>query len=248
MLTDKKISSQENSTTSRRRFLGNSLKLTALSAFLLPMKKVLGTGSSFLISNTKKPGHEIPDSFFSNSLILNKKTNVVHLPTEKIFTHYPDISADNQRIIDLKGWETGIKAPVHFNKEKSGIILELLALQKLSAGINDKSLAAATNTLAIAFSPIYKNVNGDNPNIYNFRVHDLLLQTIALNNSIPAAKKWSKFQSANGDHDYYTESRIPRRMNWMKSKIEFDAQASYIITNKIKYTDRLKKRAADYKL
>jgi len=52
MLTDKKISSQENSTTSRRRFLGNSLKLTALSAFLLPMKKVLGTGSSFLISHT----------------------------------------------------------------------------------------------------------------------------------------------------------------------------------------------------
>jgi len=248
MLTGKNISSQKKSDNSRRRFLGNSLKLAALSTLLLPMQKALGSGSSFIINHSRKLGHKILGSFFSNNLILNKKTNVVHLPTEKIFTHYPDISASHQKIIDLRSWETQIKTPVHFNKEKSGIILELLALQKLSTGINDRNLAAATNTLAIAFSSVYKNVNGDNPNIYNFRIHDLLLQTIALNNSIPAAQKWAKFQLANRDHNYYTEANLPKRMNWMRSKSEFGVQASYIIANKIKYTGRLKKRAADYKL
>jgi len=34
----------------------------------------------------------------------------------------------------------------------------------------------------------------------------------------------------------------------LKSKTEFDKKASYIIKNKIKYMDRLKKRAIDHKL
>jgi hypothetical protein len=175
---------------------------------------------------------------------------VVHLPTNKIFTSYPDIAGKHQKIIDLKTWETQVKTPVHFHKEKSGIILELLALQKLAAGINDKTLMAATNTLAIAFSPVYKNSDGIMINKFNFRLHDLLLQTIVLNATIPAAQRWLKFQAATGKINYTIKDKkqLPSKMNWIKTKEDFDKQADYILQNKTTYINRLKKRVSDNKL
>ena len=248
MNPDKNILFPDNTPTSRRCFLSKSLKLAALSTLLLPLQKALGNGSSFIIHQAEKLEHGIRKVIFSDKLILNLKTKVVHLPTKKIFTHYPEIAAKNQKIIDLKSWETQLKTPVHFHKEKSGIILEMLALQKLVAGINDKSLAAAANTLAIAFSPVYNNKSGNIVSKYNFRIHDLLLQTITLNNRIPVVEKWNRFQLATGKIYYHPGDKLPGRMGWLKSKTEFDNKAAYIIKNKIKYMGRLKKRAIDHKL
>ncbi len=244
MLPVKDISSPGNTNASRRRFLGTGIKLAALSALLLPLQKALGNSSSFISDHALKLGQSIRKAFFSDKLILNSKTKIVHLPSEKIFTHYQDIALKNQKIIDPETWETEVISPVHFNKEKSGIILEILALQKLViAGISDKSLTAVTNTLAIAFSPMYQMSN-----TYNFRVHDLLLQSIALNNNIPEEQKWNKFRQASGFINYSAEINLPKRMKWMTNQTEFNNQINYIIINKQSYMARLKERAIKYKL
>jgi hypothetical protein len=238
-----------NISSSRRRFLGNGLKLAALSTLLMPLQKALGNGTA-LIAKTNR---SIRKFLLLDKLVLNTKTKVVHLPTEKIFIRYQDIDKKNQKILDLKTWETQVKTPVHFNKEKSGIILELLALQKLTTGITDKSLTTATNTLVVAFSPVYKNKKGIVLNKYNFRLHELAAQLIALNNSIPAAQKWTKFQAAIGNTTYTLDqlslkNHLPGRVKWMLTKNSFDERMAYIIKNKNDYMGRLKKRAADYKL
>ena len=90
-------------------------------------------------------------------------------------------------------------------------------------------------------------------NKYNFRLHELAAQLIALNNSIPAAQKWTKFQTAIGNTTYTLDqlslkNHLPGRVKWMLTKKDFDERIAYIIKNKNNYTDRLKKRAADYKL
>jgi hypothetical protein len=243
MLSVKDISSPANSNASRRRFLGTGIKLAALSALLLPLQKALGNSSSFITDHAQKLGQSIQKAFFADKLILNTKTKVVHLPTEKIFTHYQDIAVKNQKVIELGTWETQLKTPFHFNKEKSGIILELLALQKLATGVNDKNLVATTKILAMTFSPAYSDSNK-----YNFRIHDFLMQTIALNNGIPVTQKWNEFQLATARINYNTEFKLPKRMSWLKTQTEFNNQVNYIIKNKTTYTDRLKQRAVKYKL
>jgi hypothetical protein len=244
-----KMPDHKNISSSRRRFLGNGLKLAALTALLMPIQKALGNGTA-LIAKTNR---SVRKFLLIDKLVMNTKTKVVHLPTGKIFTRYNDIESKNQKILDLKTWETQVKTPVHFNKEKSGIILELLALQKLNAGITDKSLTSAINTLALAFSPTYKNKTGLHLNKYNFRIHELLAQLIALNNSIPTAQKWTKFQTATGTITYTYDllslkNHLPPRVKWMLGKNIFDERMAYIIKNKNDYMGRLKKRAADYKL
>jgi hypothetical protein len=131
--------------------------------------------------------------------------------------------------------------------------LEVLVLQKLSAGITDKTLTSAINILARAFSPDYKNKNGLVLNKYNFRLHELLAQLIALNNSIPAAQKWTKFQAATGNTSYTLDqlslkNHLPALVKWMLTKKDFDARMTYILKNKTDYMTRLKKRADEYKL
>jgi hypothetical protein len=243
------MSTNNNISSSRRRFLGNGLKLATLSTLVLPLQKALGNSTALIA----KANRSIRKFLLLDKLVLNTKTKVVHLPTEKIFAGYQDIEKKNQKILDLKTWETQVKTPIHFNKEKSGIILELLALQKLNAGITDKSLTSAINTLAMAFSLTYKNKKGLHLNKYNFRLHELLGQLIALNNSIPAAQKWTKFQTATGNITYTYDllsmkSHLPPRVKWMLGKNIFDERMAYIIKNKTDYMTRLSKRAAQYKL
>ena len=182
----------QNISNSRRNFLGNGIKMVALGSLLLPLQKAFGKSSSFILNKGKKIADFIRKPGLYNQLILNTKTKIVHLPTEKIFADYSEISVRHKRILDLKTWEAEVQSPTHFIKDKSGIILELLALQKLNAGITDKALTAAINTLSIAFKPTYKNKDGKMMNKYRFRLHYLLLQTISLNNTIPAAQKWAR--------------------------------------------------------
>ena len=229
---------------SRRRFLKNGLKLSVLSILLLPIKKVLATGTAVINASIEKVKKFIP----IDKLVLNRKTGVVHLPTGKIFSRYPTIK--RQGIIGSATWETEIKAPYHLVKEKSGIILEMLALTRLAAGINDRSLTDAYRILSVAFTKTYKSKTGELFNKYNFRLHHLLLQTITLNNTVISSQKWGKFQLATGNIDYNIKDikPIPAFMSWIKSKAEFDKKASYILQNKSSYTSRLAKRATRYKL
>lgn len=242
--------SNKNISSSRRHFLSNGLRLAVFGGLMLPLKKAFGKSSSFIISNGKKVGDFVRKFELFNGLVLNTKTNIVHLPTDKIFADYSKISVRHKRIINLKTWEGEVKSSIHFNKDKSGIILELLAWQKLVAGINDQTLTAATNTLSIAFTPTYKSKDRTMVNMFRFRLHYLLLQTIALNNKIPVEKKWLKFQSATGNIKYEAmdASSLPKRMNWIRTKTGFDKQVEYISQNKITYINRLRDRAARYKL
>jgi len=238
------MNSGQNRYGSRRRFLGYGLKLAGLSTILMPFQKIFASKMAVLDTSIRKLYKFLP----IDRLVLNTKTKVVHLPSGKIFAKYPTIK--RQAIIGSANWEVDVKPPYHFNKEKSGIIIEMLALTRLAAGITDRTLTDAYRILSIAFTGTYKSKNGITVNKYNFRLHHLLLQTIALNNTYPAAQKWEKFQLATARINYNLkdEKPLPKFMEWLKSKTEFDKKASYILQNKQTYISRLAKRASLYKL
>lgn len=235
---------EQNIHSTRRRFLRNGLKLTGLSAFLIPFQKLWAAKIAVVDASIKKLYKFLP----LDRLVLNTKTKVVHLPSGRIFAKYPTIK--RQAIIGAANWEIEVKPPYHFHKEKSGIIIEMLTLTRLATGITDRTLTDAYRILSIAFTGTYKNKTGVVFNKYNFRLHHLLLQTIALNNTYPAAQKWEKFQLATARINYNLKDikPLPRFMEWVKTKTEFDKKASYILQNKQTYLSRLTKRANFYKL
>lgn len=234
----------QNISSSRRRFLGNGLKLAALSGLLLPFQKALASGTA-VIRIAKK---SINNFLSIDKIVLNKKTGVVHLPSGKIFSKYPTIK--RQALFANNDWEIQVKPPYHFHKEKSGVILEMLALTRLAPGINDRSLTDAYRILSVAFSNTYKSKNGVALNKFRFRLHYLLLQVIALNNTFTTAQKWEKFQSAIGRINYNLKDKnpLPKHINWVKSKTDFDKRVRYILQNKQTYISRLAKRADSSKL
>ena len=126
----------------------------------------------------------------------------------------------------------------------------MLALTRLAPGINDRSLTDAFRILSIAFSNVYKSKSGVLLNKYKFRLHYLLLQTIALNSTFITTQKWEKFQTAMGRINYNLQDKkpLPRHMNWVKSKTDFDKRVRYILQNKQTYISRLSKRADKNKL
>ena len=236
------MNQSENISASRRKLLKNGLTLSALSIVLLPFKKAFATGSTIITMSIEK----VQQFFPIDKLVLNTKTGVVHLPSGRIFAKYPTIK--RQMIISQANWESQLKPPYHLVKERSGIIIEMLTLTRLSAGINDRSLTDAYRILSVAFTKTYKSKTGELFNKYNFRLHHLLLYSIALNSTIPVAQKWVKFQLATDNIDYTkSEKPIPGFMSWLKSKMEFDKKVSYILQNKSVYTTRLVKRASPYK-
>ena len=229
---------------SRRKFLSIGIKLTTFSALIMPFQKVMATGAAVIHKSAKKLYEFLP----IDRLVLNTKTKVIHLASGRIFSKYPIIK--RKVLIGSSTWETEVKPPYHFNKEKSGIIIEVLALSRLATGINDRTLADAYRILSLAFSSSYKNKQGILLNKYNFRLHHLLLQTITLNNTYPLAQKWTKFQQATGNINYSLKDvkPLPRFMNWITNKAEFDKKANYILQNKQTYTGRLADRASRFKL
>jgi len=234
---------EQNIHDTRRRFLSNGLKLGGLSILLMPFQKILASKMAALDMSIRKLYKFLP----IDKLVLNTKTKVVHLPSGRIFAKYPTIK--RRVIIGSVNWEVEVKPPYHFNKEKSGIILEMLAMTRLATGITDRTLTDAYRILSIAFTGTYKSKSGIVFNKYNFRLHHLLLQTIALNTTYPAAQKWEKFQLATARINYNLKDTrpLPRFMEWLKSKTEFDKKTSYILQNKQTYISRLSKRASVYK-
>jgi len=235
---------RQNISISRRSLLKNGLKISAFSILLAPFKNALASGAVAINKSMEKLQKILP----IDKLVLNIKTGVVHLPIGKIFSKYPTIK--RRTIIGSDTWETQVKPPYHLVKEKSGIILEMLTLTRLAPGINDKSLNDAYRILSVAFSGTYKSKTGVSFNKYNFRLHHLLLQVIALNATFQPALKWDKFQIATGRINYNEQDKrpLPRFMAWVKTKTDFDKKVNYILQNRSTYTDRLVKRANRYKL
>ncbi len=163
----------------------------------------------------------------------------MHFPTSKVYTYYDEIKADHLQEISLAGWALQLKEPVHLNKAQSGNILEILTLRNLQQGVNDEYLNAATDTLARAFSSDCENTKGMNVNTTNFRLHELMLQLLALNTGI--ADKWQAFNSK-----VKKPVSLRKRQEWMLTETAFNERVKYILEHQADYMNRLTERARRY--
>lgn len=229
----------------RRRFIGNSIKLTLLASLISPFEQACNRRSK---NQPKKRTKDNSNTTGKNThrrkwnaekLVLNTKSNVIHLPTSVFYIYYDEIK--NTSDVNISNWESQLNGQVRLNKNKSGNILEILSLQKLRNGINDSSLSSAANSLAIAFSGSCDNSKGINVNMKNYRLHELMLQLIALNNSIP--DKWQTFNNM-----VRKPQKIGRRQTWMADENNFNQRIQYIQSRSSDYHDRLAKRASKYNL
>ena len=228
----------------RRRFIGHGFKLTLLAGLVSPLVDACNIKSkdpakkkakdrSNTVNNNKR------SKWNAEKLVINTKTNVIHLPTSSFYIYYDEIK--NIRDVNLTNWENQLQGQVRLNKNKSGNTLEILSLQKLRNGATDNSLGSAANTLAIAFSKQCENSAGINTNTTNYRLHELMLQLVALNNSIP--DKWQTF------NELVTKpQRLGKRQTWMGNENSFNERVGYIQSRETDYKNRLTKRASRYTL
>jgi hypothetical protein len=231
----------------RRHFIGTTIKLAALGTILGPLEQACNNNKGDKtggLQKEKKPVVQKPGTrskWNYEKLVMNTKTKVVHLPTAAVYVFYDEIANKHLQEINLSSWENAIRGDVHINKGQSGNILEILSLKKLGSGVNDDSLNAAMNTLSYAFDRANDNTKGFNRNTKNYRLHELMLQLIALNNSIPEIGKWQVF-----NEKVKKPAKIGRRQQWMASENNFNERIRYITTRESEYKERLTKRAMKY--
>jgi hypothetical protein len=228
----------------RRRFISNSLKITLLAGILSPLEQSCNTKSNAPSKKDSKDRSTTANSskrkkWNAEKLVINAKTNVVHLPTAAFYNYYDEIK--NTRDVNIADWENQLGGEIRLNKDKSGNILEILSLQKLRNGVNDNSLNSAINTLSIAFSKDCENSNGTNYNTTNYRLHELMLQLITLNNNIPS--KWQTFNDR-----VRKPQKIGKRQSWMADENGFSQRVNYIRDREADYKTRLINRASKYAL
>ena len=245
-------STHNKTSLNRRNFLNNTLRLVVLGS-ILPLQEACKNKPSKeqASSDPKSPETPVNNPFTSTktkrirkkwnreSLVVNTKTRTVHFPTSKVYKYYDEIKPKHLQVISVASWATALKEPVKWNKEQSGNILEILSLQHLRKGINDKSLKEATSTLAKAFTPACSNKKGVNQNMMNFRLHELMLQLLTLNTAIP--DRWRVFNSL-----VKKPPRLRRRQKWMENEVNFNQRVSYILKRQNDYITRLTKRAGKY--
>ena len=233
-----------NMTGNRREFIGNTFKLVLLSGLLTPLGQACNSKSKSKDKSNRKDTRTTNNKrskWNQEKLIVNTKTNVVHLPTAVVYNYYDEIK--QYREINANDWENVIGGEVRLNKEQSGNILEILSLQKLRNRVDDNSLSNATNTLSKAFSGSYQNSKGINSNSTNYRLHELMLQLVALNNSIPDENKWQAFNERVSK-----AQRIGKRQKWMETEDSFSQRVKYIQDRQDEYKTRLMKRVSKYSL
>jgi len=229
----------------RRRFISNGIKVALLTSLLSPLEQACNIKSK---NTDKKKTTRKTNTVSKNDkrkkstaerLLINSKTNVIHLPTASFYVYYDEIK--NSKNVNISDWESLVQGQPRFNKNKSGNILEILCLQKLRSGIDDNSLDSAIHTLSIAFSKECENSKGVNLNTTNYRLHELMLQLIALNNNMPS--KWNTFNQMVSK-----PQKIGKRQSWMADENNFDQRVKYILDRETDYKSRLAKRAAKYNL
>ncbi|MCW3110854.1 MAG: hypothetical protein JWQ09_5360 [Segetibacter sp.] len=233
----------------RRKFLYRVLPLIASSAIVFPFKSTFSGFFNRTIStrNNKtilKPGKRRKrnrGNWSKENLVLNIKTNVAHYPSAKIFKYYNKIADKHISVVEFNSWKNKINSPKHFNKSKSGIIIEILALKELSIPITNDKLRQAIASVAIAFSKEYNNQQNYQMNSHNWRLYDLLLQLIVLNTSIKRELKWDNFSKIIQLVDF-KQITIPKKNNWVNSKGEFDKRVDYMNRNIAVYKKRIETR------
>jgi hypothetical protein len=105
--------------------------------------------------------------------------------------------------------------------------------------VNDQSLTAATDILAKVWGPAGDNKHGSNLNMTNFRLHELLLQLLSLNTTIP--NKWTAFNDKVSKPSF-----LRKRQKWMESETSFNERVNYISARQSEYMNRLAGRAGKY--
>ena len=232
----------------RRGFISNTVKLAVLGSILVPLdacndnktsKKEpdLPGGTNKKLKNKKTSRQK----WNYEKLVVNSKTQVMHFPTSKVYAYYDKILPKHLQEISLATWASQLQEPVRLNKGQSGNILEILAMQHLNKEIDIDSLAAATDTLAKAFTQECDNSNGTNYNTTNFRLHELMLQLIALNSRIPSENKWIAFNSK-----VKKPESLRKRQKWMETETNFNERVKYILDRQNNYMTRLMQRASKY--
>ncbi len=219
----------------RRGFLFKSLPALGATLALSSFQSVFSGSLNKLLLKFPTAAKVIRPAWNYEGLVLNTKTKTIHYPSAKIFGNYNQIAEEHLRVIPFKGWQNELKEN-HFIKSKSGLILEKLALRELSTESSDKTLTKATEVLALAFSKDYADSNQ-----HNWRVYDLLMQLIVLNNSVKPESRWSLFSKIISTVNFqYIE--IPKRNYWVTSQLTFSEKASYIDKNVSTYKQKLKNR------
>jgi hypothetical protein len=232
----------------RRHFLSNTIKLILLGS-LLPLEEACKSKTKSIIvppvTKRKNKAHSPKKNnrrkWNYEGLVMNTKTKVLHLPTSRIYTYYDEIKPAHLQAITMAAWSSQLQQPVRFHKEQSGNILEILSLRELANGINEQSLTMAKNVLVKSFDSTNENSKGINPNIFNFRLHELMLQLITLNNSIAADARWSSFLSSTK-----RPPQLRKRQKWMETETAFYQRVNYIQQHQNDYISRLQTRAAKY--
>jgi len=235
----------------RRHFISNTLKL-AVAGNLLSLelacnsKPVKPTATDSVALKNKGNNHHDKSSktrkkWNHEKLILNTKTHVLHLPTAATYVYYDEIK--HLQEVSLANWENQLQDGVRLNKEKSGNMLETLALQKLRGGVDDTTLASAIDTLAKAFGPLCSNAKGDNCNTTNYRLHELMLQLLALNSAIPGTAKWLAFNEKTK-----RPAKLGKRQKWMETEAAFNERVAYITAREAEYKTRLSQWASKYSI
>jgi hypothetical protein len=235
----------------RRKFISNTVKLAILGS-VLPItscgdksektKKDPGIRENKPPDITKPRGKNTKRKTWSHEgLVMNTKTKVLHFPTNKVYSYYDEIKPGHLQEVGLTAWASQLDGPARLNKDQSGTIVEILAMQDLKQGITDESLKQAVGSISKAFDKECENSKGINSNNYNFRLHELMLQLIALNNTIPASEKWNVFNERTK-----RPSGLRKRQFWMQNEESFNERVKYILDRREEYVTRLSKRAAKY--
>lgn len=234
-------------TINRRKFVGNTVKLVALGTLLMPIVEACGNKRSSHTGTTgpdtakgkvqKNISKKHPRKKWSHeSLVMNSKTRVLHFPSSKVYTYYDEIKPTHLQEISLATWASQLQEPVRLHKEQSGNIMEILTLQELRKEVSDSTLIIAIDTLSIAFGKEYEKAN-----MTNFRLHELMLQLIALNSKIPADQKWQTFTAK-----VVKPAQLRKRQKWMESETSFNERVKYILDRQTDYMTRLTERAKKY--
>ena len=229
----------------RRSFVGNTAKIIGLGALLMPLMQACNNDKSSspttnLPGKDKKPSlhpaKKIRKKWSHEGLVINSKTNIMHLPTAQLYHYYDEIKPNHLKEIGRAAWNPQSENAPRLNKQQSGNIMEILTLQELGKEISDTKLIIAIDNLSIAFAKEYEKTNAT-----NFRLHELMLQLIALNNMIPADQKWQTFSAK-----VVKPGQLRKRQKWMETETNFNERVKYITDRQNDYIARLTKRAAKY--
>ncbi|HMK26465.1 MAG TPA: hypothetical protein VK483_10585 [Chitinophagaceae bacterium] len=238
---------KHSQTINRREFVGNTVKLVTIGSLLMPVVEACGNKRSSHTGTTgpdttkgktsKNISKKHPRKKWSHeSLVMNNKTRVIHFPTALVYTYYDEIKPGHMQEISRAAWNPNAGNSPKLSREQSGNIIEILTLQELGKEINDTSLIIAIDTLSIAFREEYEKANSK-----NFRLHELMLQLVALNNTIPADQKWMTFNAK-----VKRPEQLRKRQDWMSTETKFMDRINYITQRRNDYISRLNKRAVKY--